>query len=109
MESSTTPAYTDQGPGPEAVHGAHRELTVPAPAPTRIHAPDGAPRGGLAALCITQTTAWGVLYSALIAALRPIIDSGTPAARSLLARLRAAAVSGEASACFSIEWEWPCP
>ena len=47
---------------------------MPAPAPTRILAAEGAPRGGLAALCITQTTGWGVLYYALIAAVRPISE-----------------------------------
>lgn len=35
---------------------------------------EGAPRGGLAALCITQTTGWGVLYYALLAAVRPISE-----------------------------------
>ena len=35
---------------------------------------EGAPRGGLAALCITQTTGWGVLYYALVAAVRPISE-----------------------------------
>ncbi|AOT05531.1 MFS transporter [Arthrobacter sp. U41] len=40
-------------------------------------AAEGAPRGGLAALCITQTTGWGVLYYALITAVRPIsADTG---------------------------------
>ena len=47
---------------------------MPAPAPTRILAAEGAPRGGLAALCITQTVGWGVLYYALIAAVRPISE-----------------------------------
>lgn len=47
---------------------------MPAPAPARILAAEGAPRGGLAALCITQTTGWGVLYYALIAAVRPISE-----------------------------------
>ncbi|MGP4030902.1 MFS transporter [Pseudarthrobacter sp. 1C304] len=47
---------------------------MPAPAPIRILAAEGAPRGGLAALCITQTTGWGVLYYALIAAVRPISE-----------------------------------
>lgn len=47
---------------------------MPAPAPTRILVAEGAPRGGLAALCITQTTGWGVLYYALIAAVRPISE-----------------------------------
>ena len=36
-----------------------------APTPSRTLAAEGAPRGGLAALCITQTTSWGVLYYAL--------------------------------------------
>ncbi|GAB5077135.1 MFS transporter [Arthrobacter sp. AD-310] len=45
---------------------------MPAPAVSRILVAEGAPRGGLAALCITQTTAWGVLYYALLAAVRPI-------------------------------------
>ncbi|WP_231728469.1 MFS transporter [Arthrobacter sp. EPSL27] len=45
-----------------------------ASAPTRILAAEGAPRGGLAALCITQTTGWGVLYYALIAAVGPITE-----------------------------------
>ena len=50
---------------------------MPAAAPTRILTAEGAPRGGLAALCITQTTGWGVLYYALIAAVRPIsADTG---------------------------------
>jgi hypothetical protein len=31
---------------------------MPAPAPTRILAAEGAPRGGLAALSITQSTGW---------------------------------------------------
>jgi MFS family permease len=43
-----------------------------APAPSQTLAAEGAPRGGLAALCITQTTGWGVLYYALLAAVRPI-------------------------------------
>ncbi len=47
---------------------------MPAPAPARILVAEGAPRGGLAALCITQTTGWGVLYYALIAAVRPISE-----------------------------------
>ncbi|WP_346958256.1 MFS transporter [uncultured Arthrobacter sp.] len=47
---------------------------MPTHAPTRILAAEGAPRGGLAALCITQTTGWGVLYYALIAAVRPISE-----------------------------------
>ncbi|MDF2050538.1 MFS transporter [Arthrobacter sp. Cr_A7] len=45
-----------------------------APAPSRTLAAEGAPRGGLAALCITQTTGWGVLYYALLAAVRPISE-----------------------------------
>lgn len=45
-----------------------------APAPSRTLAAEGAPRGGLAALCITQTISWGVLYYALLAAVRPISD-----------------------------------
>ncbi|CAH0197978.1 putative L-galactonate transporter [Arthrobacter sp. Bi26] len=45
---------------------------MPAPALSRTLVAEGAPRGGLAALCITQTTGWGVLYYALIAAVRPI-------------------------------------
>jgi predicted MFS family arabinose efflux permease len=45
-----------------------------APAPSRTLAAEGAPRGGLAALCITQTTGWGVLYYALLVAVRPISD-----------------------------------
>lgn len=44
------------------------------PAPARMLTAEGAPRGGLAALCITQTTAWGALYYALIAAVRPISE-----------------------------------
>lgn len=36
--------------------------------PLRTLAGEGAPRGGLPALCITQTTAWGVLYYALLPA-----------------------------------------
>jgi hypothetical protein len=47
---------------------------VPAPAPARILAAEGAPRGDFAALCITQATGWGVLYYALIAAVRPISE-----------------------------------
>ena len=47
---------------------------MPAPAPSRTLAAEGAPRGGLAALCITQTTAWGVLYYALLAAVAPISE-----------------------------------
>lgn len=50
---------------------------MPALAITRILAAEGAPRGGLAALCITQTTSWGILYYALPAAVRPITaDTG---------------------------------
>ncbi|MCQ6271049.1 hypothetical protein M8J71_11205 [Pseudarthrobacter sp. R1] len=45
-----------------------------APAPSRTLAAEGAPRGGLTALCITQTISWGVLYYALLAAVRPISD-----------------------------------
>jgi hypothetical protein len=45
-----------------------------APAPPRTLAAEGAPRGGLAALCITQTTGWGVLHYALLAAVRPISE-----------------------------------
>jgi MFS family permease len=45
---------------------------MPAQVPVRTLTAEGAPRGGLAALCITQTTAWGVLYYALLAAVRPI-------------------------------------
>lgn len=47
---------------------------MPAPAPARTLVAEGAPRGGLAALCITQTTGWGVLYYALIAAVLPISE-----------------------------------
>lgn len=48
-----------------------------APAPARILAAEGAPRGGLVSLCITQTTAWGVLYYALPTAVQPIsADTG---------------------------------
>jgi MFS family permease len=47
---------------------------MPAPAPSRTLAAEGAPRGGLTALCITQTISWGVLYYALLAAVRPISD-----------------------------------
>ena len=48
-----------------------------APAVSRTLVGEGAPRGGLAALCITQTTGWGVLYYALPAAVRPIsVDTG---------------------------------
>jgi MFS family permease len=45
-----------------------------APTPSQTLAAEGAPRGGLAALCITQTTSWGVLYYALLAAVKPISD-----------------------------------
>ncbi|MFF2318234.1 MFS transporter [Arthrobacter sp. NPDC058097] len=45
---------------------------MPAPAVSRKLVAEGALRGGLAALCITQTTAWGVLYYALLAAVQPI-------------------------------------
>ncbi|MDP9989442.1 MFS family permease [Arthrobacter oryzae] len=52
-----------------------------AQAPVQELVAEGAPRGGLAALCITQTTAWGVLYYALLAAVRPISeDTGWDAA-----------------------------
>lgn len=47
---------------------------MPAPAVSRTLVAEGAPRGGLAALCITQTTAWGILYYALLAAVRPISE-----------------------------------
>ena len=47
---------------------------MPAPALTRTLAAEGAPRGGLAALCITQTASWGILYYALPAAVRPIME-----------------------------------
>ena len=47
---------------------------MPAPAPSRTLVAEGAPRGGLAALCITQTTGWDVLCYALIAAVRPISE-----------------------------------
>jgi hypothetical protein len=47
---------------------------VPAPAPTRILTAEGTQCGGLAALSITQSTGWGVLYYALIAAVRPISE-----------------------------------
>lgn len=50
---------------------------MPPSAPAGIRAAEGAPRGGLAALCITQTTSWGALYYALLAAVRPIsADTG---------------------------------
>ncbi|MDQ0755947.1 MFS transporter [Arthrobacter sp. B3I4] len=44
------------------------------PQPGRALTADGAPRGGLAALCITQTTGWGALYYALVTAVRPISE-----------------------------------
>ncbi|WP_144663318.1 MFS transporter [Paenarthrobacter nicotinovorans] len=47
---------------------------MPAPAVSRTLVTEGAPRGGLAALCITQTTAWGVLYYALLTAAGPISE-----------------------------------
>ena len=47
---------------------------MPAPAETRSLVAEGAPRGGLAALCINQITGWGVLYYALLAAVRPISE-----------------------------------
>lgn len=47
---------------------------MPAAAPNRILVAEGAPRGGLAALCITQTTGWGVLYYALITVVHPISE-----------------------------------
>lgn len=47
---------------------------MPSPALSRTLVAEGAPRGGLAALCITQTTGWGVLYYALIAAVGPISE-----------------------------------
>lgn len=54
---------------------------MPVPAVSRTLVGEGAPRGGLAALCITQTTGWGVLYYALLAAVRPISeDTGWDAA-----------------------------
>jgi hypothetical protein len=34
------------------------------PAPPRILVAEGAPRGGIVALCITRTTGWGVLFYA---------------------------------------------
>ena len=33
------------------------------------------PRGGLASLCITQTTSWGLLYYSLPVAVAPISHS----------------------------------
>ena len=48
-----------------------------APAISRTLVAEGAPRGGLAALCITQTTGGGILYYALPAAVQPIsMDTG---------------------------------
>lgn len=48
-----------------------------APAISRTLVAEGAPRGGLAALCITQTTGGGILYYALPAAVHPIsMDTG---------------------------------
>ncbi|MET4097002.1 MFS transporter [Arthrobacter sp. UYCu712] len=47
---------------------------MPAPALSRTLVAEGAPRGGLAALCITQTTGWGVLYYSLIVGVRPISE-----------------------------------
>ena len=47
---------------------------MPAPATSRTLVAEGAPRGGLVALCITQTAGWGVLSYALIAAVRPISE-----------------------------------
>ncbi|MDJ0459878.1 MFS transporter [Arthrobacter sp. NQ7] len=47
---------------------------MPAPAVSRPLVAEGAPRGGLTALCITQTTAWGALYYALLTAVHPISD-----------------------------------
>lgn len=47
-------------------------MSAPAPSPTL--AAEGAPRGGLAALCITQTISWGALYYTLLAAVQPISD-----------------------------------
>jgi hypothetical protein len=38
---------------------------MPAPALSRTPVAEGATRGCLAALCITQTTAWGVLHHAV--------------------------------------------
>ncbi|CAN7169388.1 MFS transporter [Arthrobacter sp. LjRoot14] len=71
---------------------------MPAPAPARILVAEGAPRGGLAAMCVTQTTAWGALYYALIAAV-PRISQDTgwgPAAvtGAFSAGLLVSAVSG---------------
>lgn len=47
---------------------------MPAPAVSRTLVAEGAPRGGHTALCITQTTAWGVLYYALMTAVGPICE-----------------------------------
>lgn len=47
---------------------------MPAPADAPALVAEGAPRGGLAALCITQTTGWGILYYALPAAVLPITE-----------------------------------
>jgi MFS family permease len=47
---------------------------MPAPAVSRALVAEGAPRGGFPALCITQTTGWGILYYALLAAVRPISE-----------------------------------
>jgi len=47
---------------------------MPTAATSRTPVAEGAPRGGLAALCITQTTGWGVLYYGLIAAVQPISE-----------------------------------
>ncbi|MCB5275887.1 hypothetical protein BJG92_03441 [Arthrobacter sp. SO5] len=48
-----------------------------APEISRTLVAEGAPRGGLAALCITQTTGGGILYYALPAAVHPIsMDTG---------------------------------
>ena len=47
---------------------------MPAPAVSRTLLAEGAPRRGLAALCVTQTTGWGILYYALPAAVRPISE-----------------------------------
>ena len=50
---------------------------MPAPALSRTLVAEGAQRAGLAALCITQTTGWGVLYYALPVAVQPIsMDTG---------------------------------
>ncbi|MCU1533071.1 MAG: major facilitator superfamily 1 [Arthrobacter sp.] len=47
---------------------------MPAPAPSRTLVAEGAPRGGPAALCITQPTGWGALDYALSAVVRPISE-----------------------------------